>query len=226
VSVLATADLSGEEVDVFFPRPHPVVVAANGYAYTGSLGVNQIASVELASGRVRLVPVEGPAHSFVQFRVSPDGRTLVASADRSGQLLVFDLADAERPRLVTAVEVGLMAFDPVFTPDGTAVYVPVKSSNEVVVIDAATWKVARRITHPSLQQPHQIVFAADGRTAFVSNNNKADHMADPAMAGHVMPGAAAGGRAALVVIDVAAGTVAQAIELGMNLTGMGTRAAR
>jgi YVTN family beta-propeller protein len=225
LAVLSTADMKGDEVGVFFPRPHPVVVAGNGYAYTGSLGVNQIASVELASGRVRLVPVPGASHSFVQFRISPDGKTLVASTDRSGQLLVFDLAVPDRPSLVTSVDVGMMAFDPVFTPDGRSVYVPVKSTNEVIVIDAATWRVTRRITHEALEQPHQIVFSADGRTAFVSNNNKSDHMADPAMAGHTMP-ATPGSRAALVVIDVAAGTVVQAIELGMNLTGMGTRAAR
>jgi DNA-binding beta-propeller fold protein YncE len=225
VSVIATADMKGEEIGIFFPRPHPIVIAANGYAYTGSLAVNQIASVELASGRARLVPVPGASHSFVQFRISPDGKTLVVSTDRTGKLLAFDLTDPARPREVASIDVGMMAFDPVFTPDGRSVWVPVKSSSEVVVIDVASWTITRRIKHEALAQPHQIVFSADDRTAFVSNNNKSDHMADPAMAGHAMP-AGAGGKAALVVIDVATGTVSQVIELGLNLTGMGTRAAR
>ena len=227
VAVLSTATMQGEEVGVLFPRPHPMAVAANGYAYTGSLGVNQLASIELASGRVEVVNIAGPDHSLVQFRVSPDGRTLVASTDRSGQLLVFDLATPARPRWVAAVPVGAMAFDPVFNPDGSAVYVPVKSTNEVVVVETSGWTVSRRIRDEAFKQPHQIVFSADGRTAFVSNNNKSDHMADPAMAGHTMPGAsAAGGRASLVVLDVQTGTVRKSIELGVNLTGMGTRAAR
>jgi DNA-binding beta-propeller fold protein YncE len=224
VAVLNTATMEGEEVGVLFPRPHPMVVGPNGFAYTGSLGVNQLASVELASGRVDVVNIPGADHSLVQFRVSPDGRTLVASTDRTGQLLVFDLSTPARPTLTASVPVGAMAFDPVFTPDGSAVYVPVKSTNEVVVVETSGWKVARRIQHEALKQPHQIVFSADGRTAFVTNNNKSDHMADPAMAGHEMP--AAGGRAALVVLDVASGTVSKTIELGANLTGMGTRASR
>jgi DNA-binding beta-propeller fold protein YncE len=225
VAVLSTSTLQGEELGVLFPRPHPMAVASNGFAYTGSLAVNQLASIELESGRVDVVNIAGPDHSLVQFRVSPDGRTMVASTDRSGQLLVFDLSTPARPTLIKAVEVGAMAFDPVFTPDGSAVYVPVKSANEVVVVETAGWTVARRIKDDAFKQPHQIVFSADGRTAFVTNNNKADHMADPAMAGHQMPGAAAGGgRASLVVLDVQSGAVRKTIELGMNLTGMGTRA--
>jgi DNA-binding beta-propeller fold protein YncE len=228
VAIVSTGSMEGEEIGVLFPRPHPMVVTASGFAYTGSLGTNQLASVDLATGRVEIVNIEGPAHSLVQFRVSPDARTLVASTDRSGQLLVFDLSERARPRLVKSVSVGAMAFDPVFTSDGRFVYVPVKSSNELVVVDAGTWTVARRIRDAAFKQPHQVVFSADGRFAFVSNNNKSDHMADPAMAGHVMPGGAvaAGGPASLVVLDVATDRVVNTLELGLNLTGMGTRASR
>jgi DNA-binding beta-propeller fold protein YncE len=225
VAVIDTETMRGEEVGVLFPRPHPMAVAPNGFAYTGSLGVNQIASIELESERVEVVAIPGPDHSLVQFRVSPDGRTLVGTGDRSGQLLVFDLSAPAKPAFVTAVDVGPMAFDPVYTPDGRFVYVPVKGANELAIVETSGWTVVRRITHASFQQPHQIVFSADGRTAFVTNNNKADHMADPAMAGHEMHAAAgAEGGAALVILDVATGEVARVIELGANLTGMGTRA--
>jgi len=227
LAVIETATMQGDEVGVFFPRPHPVVVSAAGYAYTGSLGENQVASIALDGERVELVQVEGPQHSFVQFRISPDGRTLVGSTDRSGQLLAFDLSVPGRPRQIAAVEVGAMAFDPEFTPDGRFVWVPVKGTNDIAVVETAGWTVARRITSEAFRQPHQIVFSADGRSAFVSNNNKADHMADPAMAGHEMHAApGTGGPAPLLVIDVEAGTVTQTLELGLNLTGMGTRAPR
>jgi DNA-binding beta-propeller fold protein YncE len=221
VAILDRRTMTGDEVEVLFPRPHPMAVA-RGFAYTGSLGENRIASIGLDSQRVQLIDVAGPTHSLVQYAVSADERTLVATAEISGQVLVFDLADPARPKLVRSVTAGRMAFDPTFTPDGKFVYVPVKSTNEIVVLETAGWTEARRIKDPALQQPHQVVFSADGATAFVTNNNKMDHMADPAHAGHTMPGAAAGGPASLVIIDVASGRVAKAIELGKNLTGMGT----
>jgi YVTN family beta-propeller protein len=220
VALIATETMQGDEIDVLFPRPHPMAVTSAGYAYTGSLGVNQVASLSLASQRVQIVNVPGGTHSLVQFALAPGEKTMVASAEISGELLVFDLTDPARPAVARTVPIGRMAFDPVFTPDGRFVYVPVKSSNEIVVVDAATWTVVRRITHESFREPHQIVFAPDGATAFVTNNNKMDHMADPAHAGHAMPGAG-GGVASLSVIDVRSGTIEKAIELGRNLTGMG-----
>jgi DNA-binding beta-propeller fold protein YncE len=138
-------------------------------------------------------------------------------------LLVFDLAVPAKPALRATVDLGKMVFDPVFTHDGRFVWVPVKMNNEIAVVDAATWRVVARIKDAALQQPHQVVFSPDGRTAFVTNNNKMDHMADPAHAGHTMPGAA-DDVARLVVVDVASRTVTKSLPLGRNLTGMGTRA--
>lgn len=222
VAIIDTATMAGTEVDVLFPRPHPMAVTSAGYAYTGSLGVNQIASLALDSERVQIVQVPGATHSLVQFALAPDGKTMVASAEISGQLLVFDLAAPAQPALIRSVTIGKMAFDPAFTPDGRFVYVPVKSTNEIAIVDAAGGTVTRRLTHASFREPHQIVFSPDGMTAFVTNNNKMDHMADPAHAGHTMPaGAGGGGVASLSVIDVRRGTVEKAIELGRNLTGMG-----
>jgi DNA-binding beta-propeller fold protein YncE len=218
VAIIDRGTMTGTEVDILFPRPHPVAVAG-GFAYTGSLGVNQLAAISLADEKVTLVDVAGPTHAFVQFAVSPDGRTLVSSTEVSGQLLVFDLAAPAKPALKTSVPLGKMVFDPVFTPDGKFVWVPVKMSNEIAIVDTATWSVAARMTDPSFMQPHQVVFSPDGRTAFVTNNNKMDHMADPAHAGHDMPGM--DGTAALSVVDVATRKVTRTLPLGKNLTGMG-----
>jgi DNA-binding beta-propeller fold protein YncE len=219
VAVIDRATMTGDEVDILFPRPHPVAVAG-GFAYTASLGVNQVASIDLASDRVQIVDVPGPTHAFVQFAVSPDGRTLVGSTEVSGRLLVFDLSTPARPVLKTSIDVGKMVFDPAFTPDGRFVWVPVKMGDEIAVVDTATWTVTTRITDAAFKQPHQIVFTPDGRRAFVTNNNKMDHMADPAHAGHTMPAA----DAALVDVDVATRAVTKSIPLGKNLTGMGARA--
>lgn len=87
-----------DEIDVFFPRPH-AIVAAGDYAYVASLGVNQIASVQLDDGTVTLVDVDGPQHTLTQFAVSPDRRWLTATGSTSNQLLVYDLADPAKPQL-------------------------------------------------------------------------------------------------------------------------------
>ena len=224
IAIVRRDTMKGDELDVIFPRPHPMA-AANGFAYTGSLGVNQIATIGLADDKVDLQNVAGPTHSLVQFTLSPDRKTLVGATDVSGQLLVFNVSTPGKPAFVKAIDVGKMAFDPSFTADGKFVWVPVKSSNEIAVIDATSWTVSGRITSPEFKQPHQIVFSPDGTTAFVTNNNKMDHMADPAMAGHTMPGVT-GGPAPLVVIDVKSRRVEKTIVLGMNLTGMGARNSR
>ncbi len=220
VALIDRTTMKGDELPVIFPRPHPMAATSAGYAYTGSLGVNQIATIALESERVTLSPVAGPQHSLVQFAVSDDARTLVGSSETSGRLLVFSLADPARPVVAKSVVVGAMAFDPSFTPDQKQVWVPVKGTSEIVILETATWSIVKRLTDKSFQQPHQIVFSADGRTAFVTNNNKMDHMADPAHAGHAMEA----GTASLSIVDVATGTVKAALPLGKNLTGMGTRA--
>ncbi len=60
--------------------------------------MNQIASIALADDRVEVTNVAGPTHSLVQFAMSRDGKTLVGTAEISGQLLVFDLAAAGASR--------------------------------------------------------------------------------------------------------------------------------
>jgi DNA-binding beta-propeller fold protein YncE len=223
ISVIRGGSMEGDEIDVFFPRPHPMVISAEGrWAYTGSLGVNQLAAIDLETEEVTLTTIEGPAHSLVQFALSPDGNSLVASTELTGRLLVFDRTDPARPRQIASIEVGPMAYDPVFAPDGRTVWVPVKGTNQVVVVDATQWQVVLRIEGNGLRQPHAVLFSSDGRWAFVSNNNKADHMAVP---GHEAHAEQADGTGNVTVIDVAGHAVVKVIDLGKNVTGMGMRGA-
>jgi DNA-binding beta-propeller fold protein YncE len=213
-----------EEIDVFMPRPHPMFTAGNGYAYTGSLGENQIASIELESGIVELIDVEGPPHSFVQFASSPDGRVLVASTEVSGLLLVFDLATPSRPRFLRSIDLGPMAFDPVFSADGRTVWVPIKGADEIAIVDTADWAVTHRIRDPAFSHPHAIVFSSDGRSAFVSNNGGA-MMHEAGDASH-NAAATAGATGSVAIIDVGSRSVVASIPLGANVTGLGVRAQR
>lgn len=227
VSLIERSSMDGEEIDVLFPRPHPIAVS-DDFVYTGSLGANQIASVNLESYRAQVVSVAGDPHAFVQFTISPDGSKLIASTELTGQLHVYDLADPARPSLERTIDVGPMAFHPTFTRDGRHVWVPVKSSNDIAVIDTSTWTIARRIQSAAFRQPHLVLFSPDGAWAFVSNNNKRMAMGDAAEhADHDMPAMPdVGGPASLLILDTATGEVASSIELGHNLTGMGARAAR
>lgn len=221
-----TRTMEGDEIDVFLSRPHPMEVSPDGeWAYTGSLGVNQLAAIELETQDVTLVDLEGPAHALVQFAISPDGRWLVAGTEVSGRLLVFDLENPARPRQVASLAIGPMVFDPSFSPDGASVWVPVKGANEVAVVRASDWTEQARISADSFMQPHQVVFTADGARAFVSNNAKADHMAGPMEpdehAAHGDHAMAADGTGNVTVLDTRTFEVLEVLELGPNVTGMG-----
>lgn len=217
-----TRTMEGEEIDVFLPRPHPMALSPDGrWAYTGSLGVNQIAAIELETEDVTLTDLDGPPHALVQFDISPDGQTMVAATELSGRLLAFDLSDPAHPRQVASLELGPMVFDPVFGPDGGTVWVPVKGANEVAIVRTSDWTVERRLAFDSFRQPHQVVFSPDGSKAFVSSNNKADHMSGMTdHAGHAgMESDAMNGN--VTVIDVESYEPIEVIELGQNVTGMG-----
>ena len=159
-----------DEYDTFFPRPHGNVIGPRGdYVYVASLGVNQLASIKVDGGDIKLVDVEGPPHTFVQLAVSPDGRWLTATAQTSGKLMVFGLSDPSTPTLSTMVDLGGGPFESIFTHDGKRVFVTNLDANEVTVLDPSTWEVVKTIRHEGLSQPHGLALSPDGRYVFVSN---------------------------------------------------------
>ena len=87
--------------------------------------------------------------------------------------------------------------------------------------DTTTWTEDGAHQGQNFKQPQQVVFFADGSTAFVTTTTRWIH-GGSAMAGHAMPGM--DGTASLVVVNVKTRKIEKAIPLGKNLTGMGTRA--
>lgn len=161
-----------EEMDVFLPRPHALAVdPRRNRIFAASLAENRIAVLAPASGEINLIDVDGPAHTFVQFALSPDGRRLVATAQLTGKLLVFD-AEGPDLRLIREVEVGAQPWHPVYSPDGRRVYFGAKDDDAVVVVETEGWTVAKRITAPGIAEPHGSAIAGDGRWLFVSNRNQ------------------------------------------------------
>ncbi len=212
IGAIDRRSMSLEEIDVFFPRPHALVVdARRNRVVAASLVENRMALLDAASDDIDLVGVEGPTHTFVQFALSPDARYLVATAQLTGKLLVFDAQDA---RLIHELDVGTQPWHPVFSPDGRRVYFGAKDDDAVVVVDAETWTVAKRITAPGIAEPHGSAVTADGRHLFVSNRN---------LKGTYVPRRQAAENSSvgtLVKIDTNSLEVVQTIEVGPYPAGI------
>jgi len=97
IAVINRKTMTPEEVEVLVPRPHGLAVAPNGkHAYIASLGANQIAVYDAKREQVGIVEVPGGDTSqvLVQLAVSPDGHTLVATAQLTPIAKDFGIADS------------------------------------------------------------------------------------------------------------------------------------
>ena len=213
--VLKRSDMSVvDEIDVFFPRPHALVWDTRGeQVFVASLGVNQIASVGVASGEFRLVDVPGAPHSFTQAAVSPDGRWMVLTAQLTSQLAVFDVTDPAKPALREMIALEKGPFEPAFTPDGLWVYVTSLDANRISVVDAQKWTVAETVAHPALAQPHGIAVSPDGRVVYVSNRHQSG-------GAHDHEGGKATGQGTVVAICAATRTVIAVVPVGAYAAGI------
>ncbi len=215
-----------DEQEIVLPRPHALSVTRDGqWVHTASLAENQIASVNVATGRVTLTTIPGAPRSLVQFALSPDGKTMVAGGELSNTLLVFDLT--KPPPFVPVREIAIEGkpWEPRFSPDGRTLYLSLLTKNAIAEIDVASWTVKRTIDG-RLAQPYGMIVRRDGRYAFISNQNagavKEGH------SGHEMHGmdgmSASDGW--LTILDLRTGTVYSTLMLGNGPTGMGAARAR
>jgi DNA-binding beta-propeller fold protein YncE len=204
-----------DEVDLLFPRPHGIVVHPNGrIVYVASLGTNQIASVGVDEGEVRLLDVPGSPHGFVQLAVSPDGKLLAATAELTDSLLVFDLSRPEAPRLQRGVAVPDGPFEPAITPDGRTIFVTALNANRVAAVDTRDWSVAVLPENAGYGQPHGIALSPDGSRVFVGNRHQAGGVHDHAGGKPTAPGT-------VVVICVGSRSVDTVLSVGNYAAGLG-----
>lgn len=133
--------------------------------YTANIGGNSISIIERGANplqsSVTTVPVgRGPEG----FDVSPDGRELWAAHSQDGGVSVIDLATKA---VVATIDAKTGRSNRCkFTRDGATVLISDINHNEVVVIDAKTREVVRRI--PAGHQPLGILMDPDGRRAYVA----------------------------------------------------------
>lgn len=219
-----------DEVEIVYPRPHANAALREHWAYSASLAENRMAVIDLETEDVTLVELPEPEvhdttamehaehagmtpHTIVEFALSPDGSTMVASGQISGELVVFDLADPASPRVERRVHLGGGPFHPAFTPDGRWVYVPLNAADQVAVVDAGTWEVVDRIEGRGIAQPHAAVPSPDGRRMFVSNQN---------LEGGYVPTGSDPKAGTVVAIDVESREIVAVIEVGPYATGLDT----
>ena len=212
VGVIQRSSMEIEEIDVFFPRPHALIVDAKGDRFfSASLGQNSVAYAHLGTEEVDLLTLQGDMHMLVQFAVSPDGRWMVAGGQMTGDLLIFDLS-GDVPQVVRSVPVGGQPWHPTFTPDGASVWVPNQTGNSVTVVETAGWTVSDVISHPALIEPHGSAVSPDGRTVYVSGRNVAGTYR-PVGRDEDRPGT-------VVAIDVVTHAVVAVVEVGRYAAGM------
>ncbi len=219
IGVINPADMSIEEIDVFFPRPHAITVDGfRNYVYTASLAVNQIAGIDMETGDLDLHTLDGPTHTLVQFALSPDGSTLVVGGQLTGKMFFFDASKPPALPLLATVDVNPEPWHPVFSHDGRYVYVGNKRANTVTVLDAERRSVAAVIEGRGLSQPHGAALSPDGKRLYVSNNNlKGAYTPRYPFVDEPPPGV-------VTVIDAATNTVVKALEVGAYAAGVGARA--
>lgn len=215
VGAVRRTDMSLEEIEVVFPRPHMMVVDPAGkFLYTASLGENRIMIVRVDDQEVTSTAVEGAHHVLAHAAISPDGSRLAVSGEHTAKLLVFDATRSPELTPLAVLDVNPRPWHLAFSPDGRFVYFGNQGANTVTVVDAARWTVAAVIRGEGLAEPHGIAVSSDGRRVYVSNRNLKGAYSPKGGS----PGS--GGVGNVVVIDARARSIVKVIDVGPGPSGI------
>ncbi|MDZ7715620.1 MAG: YncE family protein [Balneolaceae bacterium] len=201
-----------QEISTFFARPHAIATTPSGeWTFIASLATNQILSLNNETGETELTRYGGATHVFVDFAISPDGQTMVATGQVTGKALIMDISDPASPKVTKSIDVNAQPWHPVFSPDGKYVYFGNKEAHTVTVLNMESQTVDAVIEGEGLAQPHGSALSADGRYLYISNNNR-----------NGTYGASSNGTVA--VINTETREIEKIIEVGAYPTGLGTNA--
>jgi len=136
--------------------------------FTSNIGSDSITIIGRAPNRLdwneTAVPVgKGPEG----FDLSPDGKELWAAHSRDGGASIIDVAAKQ---VVQTLSLGTRRSNRLkFTPDGKYVFVSDMGGNELLVLEAATRRVVKRLKPGS--SPEGILMVPDGSRAYVAVTN-------------------------------------------------------
>lgn len=220
IGVIRRSDMKLQKtVDTFFARPHAIATTPGGnWTFVASLAQNQILSLNTETDETSLTTFGGQTHVFVDFAISPDGNTMVATGQMTGKALVLDISDPASPTVSDTIDVNAQPWHPVFSPDGQYVYFGNKGAHTVTVVDMQSRTVDAVIKGKGLAQPHGSAVSADGKYLYISNNNrKGTYKASST----TKTGDPAG---TITVINTKTRKIEKVIEVGAYPSGIGTRA--
>lgn len=208
-----------EELEVFFPRPHALAVSSDGkYVYTASLAENKAVAIDIENEEASFKDIEGPIHTIVDLEVSPDGKTMVGTAQLTGKFFFFDATDQANLPITDEIDVNAAPWHPVFSHDGAKVYVANKMAQTVSIIDVTSRSVEAVIEGYGLAQPHGAAISSDGKTLYISGNNlnAAYESRHDFGEGSRNPGT-------VTVIDLASKKIVKVLEVGLYASGTAGR---
>ena len=219
LGVIRRSDMSLlKEMNTFFRRPHAISTNPKGdFSYIASLADNQIMSINNDTDETNLSTTDGQTHVFVDFTISPDGNTMVATGQVTGKALIFDLSDPANPSLTKSVDVNSQPWHPVYSPNGKYVYFGNKGAHTVTVLNMESQSVEKVIEGKGLAQPHGSALSADGKYLYISNNNRKG----------TYPGSGTSNdepRGTITVINTETASIEKVIDVGVYPSGIGTRA--
>ena len=162
-----------------------LAAAAGPKAYVGNFKDSTVSVVDTGAGAVlKTVSVAAGPHGMA---VSPDGRWVFVTGEGSSSMSVIDTASDTVAR---TIEVGASPHGVAMLPDGKTILVGVYGADRVDFVDTASGAIVATVP---VAKPHTIAIRPDGKLAYVASQEP--------------------GKFALVVVDLAARSVARRIEL-------------
>ncbi len=168
VTVLSLPKLRVRRTIRGFVSPHIAAFSPNGrYLFVTDDATGRLTVIGVAHGRVlqRLFVGKGAHHIAVRL----DGKQLwIVLGERATEIVVVDTRHPTRPWVAARLfDIGGLAHDAAFTPDGQRVWVTYDDRSSVAVFDARTYRIVS--TLPAGSPPQHVAFGI--RFGYLTSGN-------------------------------------------------------